>query len=352
MIWAMYIVAAEKAGVPRAQLAGTLQNDILKEFIAQKEYIFPPAPSMRLVTDTVEWGTREMPRWNTISISGYHIREAGSTAVQELAFTIADGIAYVEDALARGLRFDDFAPRLSFFFNSHNDFFEEIAKFRAARRIWYKLCRERFGAENERSTWMRFHTQTAGVSLTAQQPLEQPHPRRDPGAGRGHRRHAVAAHRCVRRGVGRPLGEGRAPRAAPAADHRRGVRRREHRRPAGRLILRRDAHEPDRAGGVALHRPHRRDGWHGPCPRGRLPAGRDRRRGLRAAARGRGPRARDHRRHEASPIPTRSCASRCWRSARSRSGAIWTGWPRVRAERDAAAHAAAHAPPRGRGAPW
>ncbi|MEO8251386.1 MAG: methylmalonyl-CoA mutase family protein, partial [Chloroflexota bacterium] len=157
MIWAMYIVAAEKMGVPRAELTGTLQNDILKEFIAQKEYIFPPAPSLKLVTDTVEFGTREMPRWNTISISGYHIREAGSTAVQELAFTIADGIAYVEDALARGLPFDDFAPRLSFFFNSHNDFFEEIAKFRAARRIWYKLCRERFGAENERSTWMRFH---------------------------------------------------------------------------------------------------------------------------------------------------------------------------------------------------
>jgi methylmalonyl-CoA mutase N-terminal domain/subunit len=171
MIWAMYIVAAEKMGVPRADLTGTLQNDILKEFVAQKEYIFPPGPSLKLVTDTVEFGTREMPRWNTISISGYHIREAGSTAVQELAFTIADGIAYVEDALARGLRFDDFAPRLSFFFNSHNDFFEEIAKFRAARRIWYKLARERFGAENERSTWMRFHTQTAGVSLTAQQPL-------------------------------------------------------------------------------------------------------------------------------------------------------------------------------------
>jgi len=171
MIWAMYLVAAEKAGVPRAQLGGTLQNDILKEFIAQKEYIFPPTPSLKLVTDTIEFGTREMPRWNTISISGYHIREAGSTAVQELAFTIADGIAYSEDAMARGLRFDDFAPRLSFFFNSHNDFFEEIAKFRAARRIWYKLARERFGAENERSTWMRFHTQTAGVSLTAQQPL-------------------------------------------------------------------------------------------------------------------------------------------------------------------------------------
>jgi methylmalonyl-CoA mutase N-terminal domain/subunit len=170
-IWAMYIVAAEKAGVPRAALEGTTQNDILKEYIAQKEFLYPPAPSMRLVTDTIEFGALELPRWNTISISGYHIREAGSTAVQELAFTIADGMAYVEDALRRGLRVDDFAPRLSFFFNSHNDFFEEIAKFRAARRIWWKLMTERYRAENERSTWMRFHTQTAGVSLTPQQPL-------------------------------------------------------------------------------------------------------------------------------------------------------------------------------------
>src|SRR6187401_1583983 len=170
-IWAMYIVAAEKAGVPRDRLEGTTQNDILKEFIAQKEFLFPPEPSMRLVTDTIEFGTRELPRWNTISISGYHIREAGSTAVQELAFTIADGMAYVEGALERGLRIDDFAPRLSFFFNSHSDFFEEIAKFRASRRIWWKLMTKRYQAENERSTWMRFHTQTAGVSLTPQQPL-------------------------------------------------------------------------------------------------------------------------------------------------------------------------------------
>jgi len=170
-IWAMYIAAAEKRGFPRAKLEGTLQNDILKEFIAQKEFLFPPEPSMRLVTDTIEFGTREMPRWNTISISGYHIREAGSTAAQELAFTIADGMAYVEEALRRGLRVDEFAPRLSFFFNSHSDFFEEIAKFRAARRIWWKLMTQRYRAENERSTWLRFHTQTAGVSLTAQQPL-------------------------------------------------------------------------------------------------------------------------------------------------------------------------------------
>jgi methylmalonyl-CoA mutase N-terminal domain/subunit len=170
VIWAMYIAAAEKRGIPRSDLAGTLQNDILKEFIAQKEFIFPPEPSMRLVVDTIEFGSREMPRWNTISISGYHIREAGSTAVQELAFTLADGFEYVRWCIDRGLDIDEFAPRLSFFFNSHNDLFEEVAKFRAARRIWAKEMRDTFGARNERSWWMRFHTQTAGVSLTAQQP--------------------------------------------------------------------------------------------------------------------------------------------------------------------------------------
>ncbi|HET7738787.1 MAG TPA: methylmalonyl-CoA mutase family protein, partial [Tepidiformaceae bacterium] len=160
----------EKRGIPRAKLAGTLQNDILKEYIAQNEFIFPPAPSMRLVTDTVEFAANEMPLWNAISVSGYHIREAGSTAVQELAFTILDGIEYVKWALDRGLDIDAFAPRISFFFNSHNDFFEEVAKFRASRRIWARLMRERFGAKNPRSWLMRFHTQTAGVSLTEQQP--------------------------------------------------------------------------------------------------------------------------------------------------------------------------------------
>jgi methylmalonyl-CoA mutase N-terminal domain/subunit len=170
VIWAMYIAAAEKRGVARRKLGGTIQNDILKEFIAQKEYIFPPEPSMRLVVDTIEFGTREMPKWNTISISGYHIREAGATAVQELAFTLADGLEYVRWTLERGLEIDEFAPRLSFFFNCHNDFFEEVAKFRAARRIWAHEMRERFGAKDPRSWWLRFHTQTAGVSLTAQQP--------------------------------------------------------------------------------------------------------------------------------------------------------------------------------------
>ncbi|MBE2192727.1 MAG: methylmalonyl-CoA mutase family protein [Anaerolinea sp.] len=170
VIWAFYIAAAEKQGVPMANLRGTLQNDILKEYIAQKEYIFPPEPSMRLVTDTIEFGAKHMPLWNTISISGYHIREAGATAVQELAFTLADGIEYVRWALKRGLDIDQFAPRLSFFFNVHNDFFEEIAKLRAARRIWARVMREQFGAKDQRSWLMRFHCQTAGVSLTAQQP--------------------------------------------------------------------------------------------------------------------------------------------------------------------------------------
>jgi len=170
VIWAMYIAAAEKQGVQPDQLRGTIQNDILKEYIAQKEYIFPPEPSMRLVTDTVEYGTEHVPFWNTISISGYHIREAGSTAAQELAFTLSDGMEYVRWALDRGLEIDAFAPRLSFFFNAHNDFFEEIAKYRAARRIWAREMKETFGADHPRSWLMRFHTQTAGVSLTAQQP--------------------------------------------------------------------------------------------------------------------------------------------------------------------------------------
>ena len=170
IIWAMYIAAAEKQGVPLNQLGGTIQNDILKEYIAQKEFIFPPAPSMRLVTDTIEFGSKHLPKWNTISISGYHIREAGSTAAQELAFTLADGLEYVRWAIERGLDVDDFAPRLSFFFNAHNDFFEEIAKYRAARRIWAREMKETFGAKNPRSWLMRFHTQTAGATLTAQQP--------------------------------------------------------------------------------------------------------------------------------------------------------------------------------------
>jgi methylmalonyl-CoA mutase N-terminal domain/subunit len=170
VLWAMYLAVAEQQGVEWSRLSGTIQNDILKEYIAQKEYIFPPKPSMRLVTDTIEFGARHTPRFNPISISGYHIREAGSTAVQELAFTLRDGIEYVDWALERGLNIDEFAPRLSFFFNAHSDFFEEIAKYRAARKIWAYAMRDRYGARSERSMKLRFHAQTAGCSLTWQQP--------------------------------------------------------------------------------------------------------------------------------------------------------------------------------------
>jgi len=171
VLWAIYLVVAEKQGADWKKISGTIQNDILKEYIAQKEYIYPPAPSMRLVIDTFEFGSKFTPRFNTISISGYHIREAGSTALQELAFTLYDGVEYVEWARRRGLDVDDFGPRLSFFFNAHNDFFEEIAKYRAARKIWARVTKDRFGAKNQRTGLMRFHTQTAGVSLPAQQPM-------------------------------------------------------------------------------------------------------------------------------------------------------------------------------------
>ena len=170
IMWAFYLVCGEKQGVPLEKMTGTIQNDILKEYIAQKSWIFPPKPSMRLIVDTIEFGSKSVHKWNTVSISGYHIREAGSTALQELAFTLADGFAYVEAGIERGMSVDLFAPRLSFFFDSHLDFFEEIAKFRAARRIWARRMKEKYGAENPKSLLLRFHTQTAGVSLTAQQP--------------------------------------------------------------------------------------------------------------------------------------------------------------------------------------
>jgi len=170
ILWAMYITVAEKQGVNPEVISGTIQNDILKEYIAQKSWIFPPQPSLRLITDIFKFGHKFVPRWNTISISGYHIREAGSTALQELAFTLADGMTYVEEGIKSGLAVDDFAPRLSFFFNSHLDFFEEAAKFRAARRIWAKVMKEKFKAKNKGSWMLRFHTQTAGCTLTAQQP--------------------------------------------------------------------------------------------------------------------------------------------------------------------------------------
>ena len=252
IIWAMYIAAAEKQGVRPDQLRGTIQNDILKEFIAQKEYIFPPEPSMRLVVDTMEFGARHVPQWNTISISGYHIREAGSTAAQELAFTLADGMEYVRWGIARGMDVDEFAPRLSFFFNAHNDFFEEIAKYRAARRIWAREMKETFKAKNPRSWLLRFHTQTAGVSLTAQQPENNVV------------RVAIQALAAVLGGTqslhtnspGRSAGAAlracRDHRAAHPADHRRGIGRGQHDRSAGRLLLRGSADRPHRAAGATI----------------------------------------------------------------------------------------------------
>ena len=231
---AFYVVAAEENGVPADRLGGTIQADILKEYIAQKEWCFPVDPAMRLLGDMIEWCARAMPRWHPVSISGYHIREAGSTAAQELAFTLKDGLTYVEQAVARGLDVDDFAPRLSFFFNAQIDFFEEIAKLRAARRIWARELRETFGARDPRSWLMRTHVQTAGVVLTAQQPLNNiTRTAIEALAGRA-RRDAVAAHQLLRRGA-RAADRGRRPdRAAHAAGDRARDRRGEHDRPARR----------------------------------------------------------------------------------------------------------------------
>ncbi len=205
VLLAMYIAVAEKQGVSADKLNGTIQNDILKEYIARGTYIFPPAPSMRLITDIFEYCAKNVPNWNTISISGYHIREAGSTAVQEVAFTLADGIAYVEAAIKAGLDVDEFAPRLSFFFNAHNDLFEEVAKFRAARRVWAHIMRDRFGAKNPKSWMLRFHTQTGGSTLTAQQPaVYQAHRR----SGRRSKSDRAGLHSAGNPGFGLCLADG------------------------------------------------------------------------------------------------------------------------------------------------
>ena len=241
MIFAMYLVVAEQQGADWKQLSGTIQNDILKEFIAQKEYIFPPRPSMRLITDIFAFCAKEVPKWNTISVSGYHIREAGSTALQELAFTLRDGIEYVQWGVDAGLDVDDFVPRISFFFNAHSDFFEEIAKYRAARKIWARVMRERFGAKSERSLKLRFHTQTAGVSLTAQQPYNNVVRTALQALGGRARRHEFAAHQLARRSARAADRRGRHAGVADAAGDR--ARKRCHcdRRPARRVVLPRAA---------------------------------------------------------------------------------------------------------------
>ena len=296
-IWAMYLAVAEKQGADWKKISGTLQNDILKEYIAQKEYIYPPEPSMRLVIDTFEFGVKHTPKFNPISISGYHIREAGSTAIQELAFTLRDGIEYVDWGIRRGLDVDEFVPRLSFFFNAHSDFFEEIAKYRAARRIWYKTMRDRFGAKNARSWALRFHTQTAGCSLTAQQPYNNVVRTALAGAGRGSGRHAIAAHQFARRGLGAADRIRRDDCASHAANHRARKRRHEHGGPARRILFCRIAYRRSGARRLGLHREDRRAGRDGGGDRTLLSAARNCR-GVVSVSDGRRPQGKDHRRRE------------------------------------------------------
>ena len=234
VLLALYVAVGKRQGVAPAALSGTVQNDILKEYIARGTYIYPPAASLRIVTDIFAYCEREVPQWNTISISGYHIREAGSTAVQEVAFTFANAIAYVQAAVDAGLDVNALGQRLSFFFNAHNDFLEEVAKFRAARRLWARIMRDRFGATNPRAQQLRFHTQTARQHAHRAAARQQHRPRGDAGAGRGARRHPVAAHQRPGRGAGAAHRGVGAHRAAHAADHRPRVRRRQHRGPLRR----------------------------------------------------------------------------------------------------------------------
>ena len=257
---------------------------MLKEFIAQKEWIVPPRPAVRIVIDMIEFCAKDMPRWNPVSISGYHIREAGATAVQELAFTLADGIGYVEECVERGMDVDYFAPRLSFFWDVHNDFFEEIAKFRAARRIWARTLKERFGAK-KRELAAPAHPRPDGRRVAHRAAaLQQRGPHRAPGAGGGARRHAVAAHQLARRDLRAAHRGGGPHRAAHPADHRLRVRRRPGGRPAGRQLLRRVPHRRDGEAGPRVHPPHRRDGRHHPRGRGGLPAEGDRARAPTASS--------------------------------------------------------------------
>ena len=297
MIFAMYLVVAEQQGADWKKISGTIQNDILKEFIAQKEYIFPPRQSMRLITDIFAFCAKEVPKWNTISVSGYHIREAGSTSLQELAFTLRDGLEYVQYGVDAGLDVDDFVPRLSFFFNSHSDFFEEIAKYRAARKLWAEAMKNRFGAKNPRSWQLRFHTQTAGVSLTAQQPYNNVV------------RTALQALAAVLGGTNslhtNSLDEAlaladqgdRDHRAAHAADHRARKRRDQRRRSARRLVLHREADARHGRGHAQLLGHHRSHGRHGRSDRARLSAEGDCRGVVPVPAGGRAPRE-DHRRRQ------------------------------------------------------
>ena len=248
MLLLLYELVGEEQGVAAEQLTGTTQNDVLKEYIARGNFIYPPGPAMRLTTDLFAYCRERIPKWNTISISGYHMREKGCSAVQEVGFTLANAIAYVQAAIDAGLKVDEFGPRLAFFFNGHNNVFQEVAKFRAARRMWARIMRERFGAKDERSLKMRFHTQTGGVTLAAQQPAQQHRARGAAGLRGRLRRHPVPSHERLRRGAGAAERDGRAHRAPHPADPRPRVRRRRHRRPVRRVLLRRGAHRRDRGG--------------------------------------------------------------------------------------------------------
>ena len=297
MIFAMYLVVAEKQGVDWKTLSGTIQNDILKEFIAQKEYIFPPRPSMRLITDIFAFCAEQVPRWNTISVSGYHIREAGATALQELAFTLRDGIEYVQWGVDAGLDVDDFVPRISFFFNAHSDFFEEIAKYRAARKLWAHVMRDRFGARDERSLEAALPQPDRRRVADGAAAVQQRRPDGAAGAVGGARRHQFAPHQLAGRGARAADRRGGDARAAHAADHRPRERRRQRRRSARRVVFRREADEGPGRRRARILRGDRPDGRHGRGDRARLSAEGDRRERLSFPAGGRAP-GEDYRRRQ------------------------------------------------------
>ena len=291
ILLALYIVTARRTGRDVRKLSGTVQNDVLKEYIARGTYIYPPAQAMRIITDIFSYANQNVPEWNTISISGYHMREAGSTAVQEVAFTLANGMTYVQAAIDAGLDVDKFAPRLSFFFNAHSNFLEEVAKFRAARRMWARIMRDHFGAKNPKSWMLRFHTQTAGSTLTAQQPENNIVRTALQALGRRAGRNPVAAHQLLRRGAGAAHRAVGAHRAAHPADHRLRIGRAADHRSAGRLVLRRVADQPDRSRRARLSRQDRRHGRHAEGHRARLHAAGNPERRLRISAGGRSPRS-------------------------------------------------------------
>ena len=264
VLLALYTAVADETGVPRDRLRGTVQNDILKEYIARGTYIYPVRPSLRLVSDLMAFAAAELPRWNAISVSGYHIREAGSTAAQEVAFTLSNGVEYVRRALARGIALEDFAPRISFFFAAHNDLLEEVAKFRAARRIWARVMKERFGA-SDRSCRLRFHTQTGGSTLTAQQPLNNVVRVTVQALAGVLGRHPVAAHQQLRRGPGAARRGGGRAGAEDPADPRGGIGRGRVGRPPGRQLPGGAPHRPRRGGGAGAHGADRGDGRFAPA---------------------------------------------------------------------------------------